>query len=108
MIPPELAIMARIRGGMNVCDSEGLKVGTVEQMYMGVPYGESPEDIVLPPDYIAPTIVEPFIRVDHQGQDLYIPSGAISDVTNDCVRLNVVRDRIPEQGWDERPFYIQG
>jgi hypothetical protein len=105
MIPPELVIMARIREGMNVCDLEGVKVGTVEQMYMGVPYGEPPPYIA---PNIAPTIVEPFIRVDHHGQDLYIPSGAISDVTNDCVVLNVLRDRIPEQGWDQRPFYIQG
>jgi hypothetical protein len=98
---PELLMMARIREGMNVCDIERVKIGTVEKMYMGAPYGE-------PPPYIAPTVVEPYIRVDHHGQDLYIPSGAISDVTNDCVVLNVVRDRIAEQGWDQKPFYIQG
>lgn len=101
MTPPELLMMARIRAGMNACDSDGVKIGTVEKIYMAADYGAEPPRI-------APTIVEPYIRVTSAEQQLFIPSGAISDVTDDCVVLNVLRDRIDEQAWDLRPSFIQG
>lgn len=101
MTPPELLMMARIRWGMNVCDSEGVKIGTVEKIYRAADYGTMPSQI-------APTIVQPYLRVASDGKQLYIPSSSISDVTDDCVVLNVVQDRIAEQGWDLRPDFIQG
>src|SRR5919202_5394806 len=100
MTPPELLMMARIRMGMNVCDSTGVKIGTVEKIYRAADYGT-------PPPRIAPSIVEPYLQVASEGKQLYIPSGAVSDVTDDCVILNVIRDRIAEQGWDLRPDFIQ-
>ncbi len=101
MTPPELLMMARINAGMNACDSEGVKIGTVEKIYLAADYGDAPPRI-------APTIVEPYIRVASAGKRLFIPSGAVSDVTDDCVVLNVIRDRIAEQGWDLQPDFIQG
>lgn len=101
MTPPELLMMTRIRAGMNVCASDGEKIGTVEKIYMAADYGEAPPRIT-------PTIVEPYIRVASEGKQLFIPSGAVSDVADDCVVLNVILDRIAEQGWDLRPDFIQG
>jgi hypothetical protein len=100
MTPPELLLMARIRAGMDVCDSEQVKIGTVEKLYLPADYGTPPR--------VAPTLVEPYLKVAHANQDLFIPAGAVSDVTNDCVVLNVLHDRISEQGWDRRPDFIQG
>lgn len=101
MTPPEMLMMTRIRWGMNVCDSEEVKIGTVEKVYMAADYGAAPPRI-------APTVIEPYIRVASDGKHLFIPSAAVSDVTDDCVVLNVIRDRIAEQGWDLRPDFIQG
>jgi hypothetical protein len=101
MTPPELLMLARIRIDMNVCDSTGLKIGTVEKIYRAADYGATPPRI-------APTIVEPYLQVASEGKQLYIPSGAVSDVTDDCVVLDVIRDRVAEQGWDLRPDFIQG
>ncbi len=101
MTPPELLLMARIHVNMDVCDSERVKIGTVEKTYLPVDYGN-------PPPRIAPTLVEPYLKVAHADRDLFIPAGAVSDVTSDGVVLNVLRDRIAEQGWDQRPDFIQG
>ncbi len=101
MTPPELLMMARIRMGMNVCDSEEVKIGTVEKIYRAADYG-------VPPPRIAPVIVEPYIQVDSNGKQLYIPFGAVSNVTDDCVVLTVIRDRIGEQWWDQKPSFLQG
>ncbi len=101
MTPPELLMMARIHAGMNVCDSEGVKIGTVEKIYTAADYG-------VPPPRFAPVVIEPYLRVASEGKQLFIPFGAISDVTDDCVVLTVIRDRIDEQWWHQKPSYLQG
>jgi hypothetical protein len=40
------------------------------------------------------------------GKNLYIPASAIRDVTPDRVILQIDETRIDEQGWEERPAWI--
>ena len=40
------------------------------------------------------------------GKHLYVPFGAIQDVTSGCVFINASKDNIEEQGWDVKPDYL--
>ena len=37
----------------------------------------------------------------------YSPIGSLSDVTNDCVVLNITWDQVDRMGWEQRPAYLQ-
>lgn len=100
MTPENLLMIERIQWGMDVCDSEEQKVGSVVKVYRGADYG-------VQPPAAAPTIIEPYLEVDHGGTHLYIPSSYVSNVTGDCVVLNITPDQIGRMGWENRPDFIQ-
>ncbi|MBX6342540.1 MAG: hypothetical protein IRY97_08785 [Thermomicrobiaceae bacterium] len=100
MTPEGQLLIARIHPGMDVCDSEGAKIGQVAKIYMAADYGN-------PPARAWPTVTEPYLRVATDAKELYIPSSYVSDVTPDCVVLNTLRANLDEQGWDQRPDFLR-
>lgn len=100
MTPDNLLMLARIRGGMDVCDSEHHRIGSAVKVYRNADYGT-------PPTPAAPKIVEPYLEVEHQGRHLYVPTSYVSDVDGDCIVLNVLPERVDRMGWDSRPDFIQ-
>ena len=95
--------------GMDVYDTGNDKVGTIGGIYRPAsavsPTGTSPAT------YAEPNAgAEPYFKVDTGflglGKDLFIPAGAVADVTGNRVTLNVDKDRVKEMGWDQRPTWI--
>ena len=72
----------RIEHGWDVYGSDGEKVGDVSEVREG--YFVASKGLVFPHEH-------------------YIPFSAITRVEHDRVYLNVTKDRIEEQGWDEAP-----
>lgn len=104
--------MSRITSGMSVIDSDGTKVGTVEEVRMGDPgaveaepaAADDPHVTVPPlaavyldgsgphPDARARLARLGFVRVDAKGlfsADRYVEPDQIADVSDDQVRLSV-------------------
>ncbi|MBI4494813.1 MAG: Hsp20/alpha crystallin family protein [Chloroflexi bacterium] len=115
----------RIRQGMDVCDRNRNKIGTVGMVYrpVGATTRGRPQSGTTPTGttgYGQPgttptgttTGMEPHLKVDTGflglGKDLYVPAHFIRDVATDCVVLDVERDRLDQMGWDQRPSFIQG
>lgn len=100
MTPENLLILARIRAGMDVCDSEHHPIGRAGKVYRNADYGT-------PPTPAAPKIVEPYLEVQRGDRPLYVPTSYVSDVEAECIVLNVLPDRVDSMGWDSRPDFIQ-
>jgi hypothetical protein len=96
-------LFSRIHEGMDVYDVDGDKVGKVGKMYQ-------PARVTSTTTGTAEPAGQAFLKVDTGflglGKDLYIPAGAISDVTGDRVVLDVDKDRLDDMGWDKRPSWI--
>jgi hypothetical protein len=94
--------------GMDVYDIAGSKIGTVDGLFRPAASVASTGTTV--PTHVEATRAEPFFRIRKGilgfGKDLYIPAGAITDVTGNRVTLSTEKDRISEIGWDERPAWI--
>jgi len=99
---PNLLLLERIRWGMNVCDSEHQPIGRVVKVYRAATYGA-------PPPAASPTEIEPYLEVERAGSGtrLFVPIGSLSDVTGDCVVLNITWDQVDRMGWEQRPDYLQ-
>ena len=100
MMPDNLWVLTRIRGGMDVCGSERNRIGTAVKVYRNADYGT-------PPSPAASRIVEPHLKVDHDGRPLFVPTSSVSEVDGDCVVLNVVPGRVERMGCEGRPDFIQ-
>lgn len=100
MTPENLLIIARIQAGMDVCDSEHEKIGRAVKVYRGADYGT-------PPPSAMPKIIEPYLEVDHGGTHLFMPTSYVSDVTDDCVVLNIVGEKVDDMGWEHRPDFLR-
>lgn len=96
--------LGRIQQGMDVCDLNKNKIGTVGRIFR--PVGARQQAGLGQPT----SSFEPYLKVDTGvlglGKDLYVPASHIQDVT-DCVLLNIDRDRLDQLGWDQRPSFIQ-
>ena len=90
-----------VREGMNVCDLNGDKVGTIKAVHqLGRTVGG-----------VAPTTgAEGYVHLDTGflglGKDLYIPFNSFRDCTGDCCFLNIPKDDINRMGWDRKPSNI--
>lgn len=95
---------AAINEGVEVCDLNGDKVGKVGRIYQ-------PAAVTSTAATSAEPTGQPYLKVDTGflglGKDLFIPGSAISDVTAECVLLNVDKDRIDAMGWDRRPDWLR-
>ena len=83
-----------LRQGMDVLDQNGEKVGTIKQLFRPAQQRYELADMIM---HVETGLLG-------LGPDLYIPGGAIKDVDESGVHLNVTSDRISgERGWDKRP-----
>lgn len=94
---------ASISKGMTVEDADGDKIGTIGAIFQ-------PAQVTSTASTTATPAGEAFMKVDTGflglGRDLYIPAGAIRDVTEDRVILTVDKDRVDAMGWDQKPPWI--
>jgi uncharacterized protein DUF2171 len=92
-----------LREDMDVYDMKGDKVGKVGKIYQ--PTAVSSTSTRAQPTGRA------YFKVDTGflglGKDLYIPSDAISNVTNDRVVVATDKDRLDTMGWDQRPAWLR-
>jgi hypothetical protein len=99
---------SQLADGMDVYDLSGDKIGTVDGLFR--PAASVASTGTTPPTHVEATRAEPYFRIRKGilgfGKDLYIPAGAITDVTGNRVTLGVEKDRATEMGWDERPAWI--
>jgi hypothetical protein len=91
---------ARITEGMDVCDVDGEKIGTVALVHRHAPAAAGGGRVVDQPPYVE--VKTGFLGL---GQHLYVPLTAIQDVTEECVFLHQRRDAVEHEhpGWRERP-----
>jgi len=98
--------------GMDVCDRNGDKIGTVAHVYRhemapvaagaGGPMGSSqglPE--AMPGEFL-----EVKTGLFGLGRRLYIPMSQVQDLTSGCVFLMRGRDEIDDLDWDMRPDHL--
>jgi hypothetical protein len=107
-----------LREGMSVEDADGDSVGTVKAVYRPVrvaPAGTGPSapasGVLAPAAASTPAPAgDTYLKVHSGlpllGKTLYIPSSAIRDVSGDRVILEIDETRVNEQGWQDRPSWI--
>ena len=99
--------LGHLEPGMDVCDIDGNKLGTVNRVYRHefATAGTEPTPGAvgtLPHD----EIIEVKTGLFGLGKHIYVPFSAIQDVTSACVFINQPKDRIEQRGWDSRPDYL--
>jgi hypothetical protein len=98
--------LGQLEPGMDVCDIDGHKVGTVARVYrhadavVGAGAGASlggaaPEEIL-----------EVKTGLFGLGSHLYIPLGAIGDVIKECVYISRPKDEFDGLGWRDKPAHL--
>ena len=92
-----------IREGMSVEDADGDSVGTVKAVFQAVRASSADSGNASPAGdaYLKVHAGLPLI-----GKTLYIPLSAIRDVADDRVILQLDETRVEEQGWEQRPAWI--
>ena len=92
---------------MDMCDVDGNKIGSINRIYRhemaAVGTSGSPSVGTLPRE----EIIEVKTGVFGLGKHLYVPFGAIQDVTSGCVFVNVPKERVEDAGWDVKPDYLE-
>lgn len=96
-------LVYQIREGMHVEDADGDKIGTVRAIYQPVRLVSTTASDAVP---AGDTYVKVHSGLPLLGTDLYIPSSAVRDVTDDRVILRLDETHVREQGWGERPAWI--
>ena len=102
----EQRYLGRFEPGMDVCDVDGNKFGTIERAF---------RHEMAPVDDAEAAAVGTMTREDilqvktgllGLGKHYFIPFSAIQDVTSGCVFIDQSKDRIDDMGWDVRPDYL--
>ena len=104
----EARYVGRLEPGMDVCDADGNKFGSVGRVYryatmMATAGSGDPDRGQTPP---GEEILEVKTGLFGMGKHLYIPFIAIQDVTSSCVFINQPKDQVEQQGWDVKPDYL--
>ena len=98
--------VGRLEPGMDVCDIDGEKIGTVNHVYRyayaPAAQGETSNVTTAPGE----DVLEVKTGVFGLGKHYYVPFGAIHDVTSGCVFLSKRRDDIDGLAWDTKPDYL--
>jgi hypothetical protein len=102
----EQRYLGRLEPGMDVCDLDGNKFGSIERAFRHematVGAAES--------SGIGTMTREDILQVKTGllglGKHYYIPFSAIQDVTSGCVFIDQPKDRIDDMGWDIKPDYL--
>ena len=83
-----------IEPGMEVCDSNGDKVGTVSRLHRSVaPQGEE--------------VVEVKTGLLGLGTHYYVPLSAVQDATPSCVFVSKPKADFEGVGWHQRPSHLR-
>ena len=101
--------LGRLIPGIDICDINGDKVGTLAQVYRhsdvtvgagagGQPVAARPTDL--------PEMMEIKTGFMGLGPRLYVPLDAIQDTLNDCIFLSQSKEEFDQLGWRERPPYL--
>lgn len=104
----EARYVGRLEPGMDVCDVEGNKFGSVGRIYRHATMmaaaggGEAGREATPPGE----EIIDVKTGLFGLGKHLYIPFVAIQDVTSSCVFINQPKDQVVQQGWDVKPDYL--
>lgn len=93
--------LENLQAGTPVTDSEGQPLGTLVRVYHNADYG-------VPPPAAAPKVIEPYLEIQGQGGMLWVPLGQVMELRPDVIRLNVLRDRLHEMAFDQKPSLLQG
>ncbi len=102
----EQRYLGRLEPGMDVCDLDGNKFGTIERAFRHemAPVGGSEAGAV--GTMTREDILQVKTGLLGLGKHYYIPFSAIQDVTSGCVFIDQSKDRIDDMGWDVRPDYL--
>jgi hypothetical protein len=92
-----------IREGMSVEDADGDSIGTVKAVFQAVRATSTGASDAAP---AGDAYLEVHAGLPLIGKTLYIPSSAIRDVADDRVILQLDETRVEEQGWEQRPTWI--
>jgi hypothetical protein len=95
----ESEFVSRIASGMDVCDANGDKIGTVARVHQTAAVGAGTGVT----DERPTSIVEVKTGIFGLGKHLYVPASAVQDLTEGCLFLSASKDAIDGLGWDNRP-----
>jgi hypothetical protein len=103
----EAQYLGRIEPGMDVCDMNGEKIGTIQHVYRhelsrvgGT--SDTSETATLPHE----DVLEVKTGLMGLGKHYYVPFGAIQDVTTGCVFVKEPKERLADTGWDVKPDHL--
>ena len=110
----EARYLGRLEPGMDVCDVDGNKFGSIARVYRhelaaatsGATNGGGISDGGGPGAMPQDDIIEVKTGIFGLGRHLYVPFNAIQDVTSGCVFVNQPKDHLDDQGWDVKPDYL--
>ena len=93
----------QIHEGMTVEDADGDKIGTVGAIYQPVRVTSTGLSSAEP---VGDAYLKVHAGLTWLGKNLYIPASAIRDVSGDRIILRIDETEVTNQGWDERPAWI--
>ena len=107
IVMQEARYLGRLEPGMDVCDLDGTKVGSISRVYRHELVGAGASSTTsdggsLPRE----ELIEVKTGLLGLGKHLYVPFSAIQDVTSGCVFVNVSKEQLDDQGWDVKPDYL--
>ena len=97
--------MGRLEPGMDVCDINGDKIGTVSRVYRHqmASVEASGGVATAPPE----EILEVKTGLLGLGKPYWVPLRAIEDVSTGCIFVKQGKDDLDQHGWDTRPPYLE-
>jgi hypothetical protein len=94
----ESELVGRVASGMDACDANGDKIGTVARVHQLAAVGAGGGAAGRPT-----AIVEVKTGILGLGKHLYVPMSAVQDVTEGCIFLSATKDALDGLGWHNRP-----
>ena len=93
-------VMADVRKGMEVRTSDGMSLGKIAHVWLGVdPIGSDQRC----DDDVCSRLE---VHLPHRGGTLFIPYSAIAGVSGRTVNLNVSEATVHDKLWHQRPLWL--
>ena len=93
--------LARLVPGLQVCDVQGTKIGTLSHVH------QFATDDATPTPAFADKVIEVKTGLLGLGKHLYIPTQAIEMVTDDNIVLNRPRAEVEAADWTTKPEQLR-
>jgi len=98
--------IGRLEPGMDMCDIDGVKIGTIGHVYRHAyttaGTSETSNVATAPGD----DIIDVETGLFGLGKHYWVPFSAIHDVTSGCVFVSKRRDDVDGLAWDTKPDYL--